>query len=213
MPAFFRVNIDGTLAQGAERWSTAVAVSDPVVGVPPTPANMAAAAESILQAFAPATGWPSVMKGGISSSGSITRVRVYWYADVGQAASVQGVSVGAPIAGEGTATLPPQCTVVISLRTGLPGRSQRGRMYWPLAGGAITVAQRSAYVTQTFANSAASMLNAIRTTTQFGGGDVVIASEKTGQLTKVNAVTADNVVDTQRRRRDKLTGTAYFASL
>lgn len=211
MPRFYRVVFDGTLAQGAERWSASVAYnSDAVVA---TPGQMGAWASNILGSMAASSGPSDHLKTLISASGSITAVRTYGYPDVGQPADRQGVSSGAAIPGAGTASLPPQCSCVVTLQTGLPGRSQRGRIYWPLCGGGVTVAQRSSLVTQTTANAFADLLANWGTLLENNTLRPVVASEATGNLTVVSSVRVDNIVDTQRRRRDNMVGTQFAASI
>lgn len=98
--------------------------------------------------------------------------------------------------------LPPQCAIVVSLRTALPTRAGRGRFYLPaptvttLVDGLLISS-----VTTAVANAAAAMIGDMN-----GAGavyEVYHRTTKTG--TPVLSVDVGNVVDTQRTRRDKLT--------
>lgn len=101
--------------------------------------------------------------------------------------------------------LPNQCAVVVTLETGTPGRSHRGRAYLPPVN--INALRQdgqllSSACTQ-LANSFASMLKALHDDPAPVGRPVVASATK-GSMTTVNQVRVDSIVDTQRRRRNKL---------
>lgn len=211
MPRHHRVVIDGTLAGGAERWSCGIAYT--ADAITPTSAELATWAEAILTSLAPTTGQPATLKGYVSSSGSIQRVRTYSYPDVGAPADRQGVSVGAALVGAGSANMPPQCSMVVTLLTGIPGKSTRGRFYWPHVGGTVSNGGKSSLVGQTTATAFSGLLS--NWGTLIDGVDIrpAVVSEKTGLITPVSTVSVGDVIDTQRRRRDGLVETRFVSAL
>lgn len=113
------------------------------------------------------------------------------------------VTIGLP----GTAvadSLPPQCAVVISLRTGLANRAGRGRFYLPAtavdasAGGRLSTAAQT-----TIANAMTRMFAALDPT----GITPVIYGRLTGSTNTITSANVGDVYDTQRRRRNQLTET------
>jgi len=97
--------------------------------------------------------------------------------------------------------LPPQCAVVVSLRTPVANRTGRGRFYLPapavnaVAAGLIAPAAQQDFVdamTRLFAS-----LDAAAFTPQ-------LFSRSTFILTTIDAFNIGNVFDTQRRRRNQL---------
>jgi hypothetical protein len=97
--------------------------------------------------------------------------------------------------------LPPQCSVVVSLRTALFQRSGRGRFFLPAYGTDKVSAGRilAGAVTQTV-TAAQKMIQSLN-----GAGYTVCIYHRTPK-THDNVVTVDvgDVFDTQRRRRNKL---------
>lgn len=104
----------------------------------------------------------------------------------------------------GTSTaevLPFQCAPVVSLRTALRNRSGRGRFYAPslavdqIADGRMTTAARD-----TLADAGQALLQGLTA----AGGEVVIYHRAAKGTTPVISLDVGDVIDTQRRRRDKL---------
>lgn len=99
------------------------------------------------------------------------------------------------------ACLPFQCAPVVSLRTALATRAGRGRFYAPspavdqqAAGKLITTAQSA------LLNSTVAMFTALT-----GAGlSGVLYSRSTTQTQEITSVDVGDVIDTQRRRRNKL---------
>lgn len=209
---YIKVVVDGTLAQGAERWSAGW-VYGLGPGDAPSPGVMGAFASAALELFRSATGWAASVKGAISSAGTVTRVRAYYYPDPGLPATVVGQSTGASVNGVSTPTLPPQCSLVVTLQTGLAGRTRRGRFYWPLCGGGITSGQRTALASQAQIDAFRDMLLAIESICPGSTPELAVASESAGSVTTVTSIALDDVVDTQRRRRDKLVGTRFTSAV
>lgn len=137
----------------------------------------------------------------VSAGVTLTTIRGYQYQGGSQAAvSAQITSVRAP-ASAGL-LLPNQIAVVTSLRTGIPGRAARGRMYWPVnATPALTTGFFSAACATDLANGLAT---AFGTFNSQGFGKISVCSPRTSAMHEVTQVRVDKVFDTQRRRRDKL---------
>lgn len=114
-----------------------------------------------------------------------------------------------PLAGAGQAKCPPQVAVVISLRTATAGPSGRGRLYWPGMGvgtdvnGRMTSANQQSLLSD-FKTYAAAISGALNTAVGALGMDMCIRSRKTKTSPHVSSIKIGNVLDTQRRRRDKL---------
>jgi len=105
-------------------------------------------------------------------------------------------------AGTSTATcLPFQCAPVVTLRTSTLSRAGRGRFYAPslavdqVAAGRMTTAARD-----TLADAAEDLVQGLTA----GGGNVVIYHRGPGTTTTVTSLDVGDVIDTQRRRRNKL---------
>jgi len=116
-------------------------------------------------------------------------------------------SAGLPLAGlNGSAALPNNVAFCISLRTGLSGRSARGRWYW----GGLTEAQVTD--NDVLAGSAASMVtaidNLISTIGVLGGNACIVSYQSNGvprpggpvKFFITDALAVDATVDSQRGR-------------
>ena len=101
--------------------------------------------------------------------------------------------------------LPPQTSAVISLRTALPTRRGRGRMYLPpmTTDAEITAGVIDATSTDRMSLAAKGMLESLITSTYIP----VIAHRDLASTTNITACDVSNIFGTQRRRRDKLVAT------
>ena len=137
-------------------------------------------------------------------------VNAYYYDGTSNNAALQ--SIHALTANAGTLSTngsPIDTCLVISLRTGLPGRNRRGRMYIPfhtpvLAATGNTSSTNSA----TIAVAAGNLLNG------WSGGHVGYAAvvSRTGTDNRpITQVQVDTKPDVQRRRENKLAATAVSA--
>lgn len=98
-------------------------------------------------------------------------------------------------------SLPPQCAVVVSLRTELANRAGRGRFYLPApAVNAVTAGRFTAAIQQNFVNAMTRMFAAL----DGGGITPVLFSRTTFQNTTITSFNIGDVFDTQRRRRNQL---------
>lgn len=105
-------------------------------------------------------------------------------------------------AGTSTATcLPFQCAPVVSLRTATLSRAGRGRFYLPsLAVDQVDAGRMAGAAQTTLADAAELLLTGLTS----AGGTVVIYHRANGTTTPVTSLDVGDVIDTQRRRRNKL---------
>jgi len=97
--------------------------------------------------------------------------------------------------------LPFQCAPVVSLRTATLSRRGRGRFYAPsLAVDQVAAGRMVAGAQTALANSAEAMMNAL----QAAALQPVIYHRDLGTTTNVVSLDVGDVIDTQRRRRNKL---------
>lgn len=209
MAFFNRIRIGGT-SVGGERWSTHIDMaflgSGPAGGGVIDYEELLFWAQGIadLDVFTVAGPLRQLM----STSLALTTVRVEAIADgeVVQVAEVDGLD----LPGTAIMTKVPQTALVLSLLTGRPGRSYRGRMYWPACGAAInqgtgrlsnpTIAQ----VAEAYDNLVVEIGIASDQETSLVP---VVYSPTLNVVTPVTQVSVGDVLDTQRRRRDTLVET------
>lgn len=205
-----RVVFSGSL-WGTDRWTTGCQISTPGNDPPALPEGQAAL-EGI-------SAWMETIfddgGSGILNAGSQTvydRAQMYFVNSAGVALFQWEYAPSPPVAGGGTPLHPPQVAVVASLRTGLPGRNRRGRMYLPCLG--VAIGGGGLIPTATaggIAEAAAELLTGINTVVagEFGAESRVVVASNTGigLLTPVTSVQVGNVFDTQRRRRSDFTET------
>lgn len=149
------------------------------------------------------------LKGLLGAATNITRIQVQYLLG-GTLTTVGEAFFGTPLVGSGLNAFP-QLARVITHRSDFAGKSYRGRSYWPGTGGA------GSQTNGTFTTpSAASTLTAIKalygdfaTTCPVGGAahGPAVYSGKIDSVTPVTHIATDDVMDTQRRRRDKIVGT------
>lgn len=211
MPVYNRVHLEGGLASGSERWATSCAFQiiggSAVSGV----ASLTTWAENIATALEEAT-TIDVLKTGISSTGTIDRVRVYYYPNTGVPAGGVGESAVA-LTGLGSPSRPVTVSAVLSLRTGIPGRRTRGRMFWPALGNTInTVGRFTSTVTEDLATDGAQLLNIIGAASPpDGDARPMVVSAVGGLVTPVTGVSVGDVPDNMRSRKDALDETYFTA--
>lgn len=112
-----------------------------------------------------------------------------------------------------TNPLPPETAVCVSFLTGVPGRSNRGRMYLPAPhSGLLTTSGRLVSTSATFfASWAAQLLSGINGS--IDGGDVVVWSRKGASTKNVTQVLVGDQFDVQRRRQNATPETYVSASV
>lgn len=214
--SYIRVMLRGTLPNG-EVWSvnpaynetTNVATWDQVLG------NNAAQAIALIEP-------PADLRSLASVAAPLASVRIERRSDGG---ALIGAAETPYIAGWSTSTQPtktPQTACVISLRTATPGSSGRGRLYWPALGATIntTTLRFSLPGNDVTAPAASSYLDAIETalkeelhaTPSLIDLHLCVVSPTTGQRHDVDRIEVGNILDTQRRRRDRMIEARYSVS-
>lgn len=119
------------------------------------------------------------------------------------------------VAGTGTQTCPNQTALVVSNLTGRPGRSFRGRTYWPALAPSL-VSNTSGISTGVASNIATNQANLLVAIANAAGEDnffPVIYSTVNDAVTRVTSVQVGITLDTQRRRRDAIVETRVTATL
>ena len=112
--------------------------------------------------------------------------------------------------GTGTPVMPNQCAVVASLRTGRSGQSYRGRMYLPLLKSGLGLnGEMDTFEPQAVSDAVATCISAIGA----GPGPVAVVSVTQSSAVPVTSVEVDSIIDTQRRRRNKLLPSTVATSL
>jgi hypothetical protein len=164
--------------------------------------NLLAAANAIMTALGSSTAFKASM--GPTTRLDAIRLAVH-NPNTGPETSA-ATSTGSPVVASTTGTQPPpQVCIVASLRTPTPGRSFRGRLYWPPTGvtgaGTISTAQAAAVNAgvQAFAQQVAIALAAVGSNTTWW-----VWSPTRGAGTAITQVSVGVRADTQRRRNDSL---------
>lgn len=207
-PHHNRIRFEGTIV-GAERWSISCAYHPKTLGMPPITsyANMRQLAEAI-GGLNSGRVFPVSWHQKLSTAVALTTIRVEYINQAGRLQQVAAYELPTAQAGVGSMKCPPQTSMVVSLRTGRPGRSYRGRMYLPslAAGISSTDARISNAECQTMATEGAVFLKQVGAAIAGAGYDLwpQVASNAAGVLTEVTEVQVGDVLDTQRRRRSSL---------
>nr|CRY97227.1 hypothetical protein [uncultured prokaryote] len=147
----------------------------------------------------------------IASATNLEVVQVRYVSAAGQTLQAVENRPRPAVKGNGTASLPPQCSLVASLLTNVPGRRFNGRIYLPLSCSLMTsetgrVAPAAA--TQ-IGGAIADMLNGINTDLAAAAQDTSVSIQSTRSVGadfvfRVTSVRVGDVIDTQRRRRSAL---------
>lgn len=150
---------------------------------------------------------PANLRGALSTAGAVTSVRVE-YRDAGDNLQQAAEYTLAPtVAGTGTATKPFQTSLVCSLLTGRPGRSYRGRIFFPALGVAVSSSTLRVSNTDVLSYLAAfkSFFTGIQGAVPAGFSTTLgVASQVLNLRTAVTSLSVGEVLDVQRRRRDTL---------
>lgn len=206
---YMRLTIAGQLP-GGEVWSVNPTFQAGSGGAPaPTPSEMSAAVQAARSVTTPAP-----LLGLMSTVGSITRMRLEARSFARGLEAVGEAAVTPPRAGVGSATKPFQTSVVLSLRTPYPGGRNRGRLYWPGLAAAISNADLriGAAGCQSIAQAAWEYLIALAVAMQTSLNMTTVPTVVSGTAGTVQPVTyveVGDVLDVQRRRRDKAVESRY----
>jgi len=171
-------NAAGTVAGAAAAWSTALGLLWNGVATP---------TDSIKQLI-PTTS-------GVDSS-SATEIDPLTGKNLGQVVNTQTL-----VGTDATGPVPPQCAVVVSLRTNLFNKAGRGRFYLPaLATDKVSAGRILTAARDSIAVASQKMVQSLN-----GAGYTVVVYHRSAKThDNVTQVSVGDVFDTQRRRRDKL---------
>lgn len=143
----------------------------------------------------------------LSTLGNITTVRTEALTAAGVLVEAAESQQTVAFFGSGTVKCPPQSALVASIETGRPGRSYRGRIYWPALAAPLqpNTARLSVDDAASYASDTESLLAAIAAAAPSAATLVPgVASAKLADQTRIASIKVGTVIDTQRRRRDKL---------
>ena len=193
-----RVTINGLLP-GGEIWATQFWLDDVLIG---TQANLDDLASVCATALA---GQEGLLLKTLSATSFLSGLTVRYYPAGSTAASLQSTPTFTQSAGTGTKNNPNQSCIVASLRSGVPGRRNRGRMYWPNTGGDLGAdGLITAAMATNIGSGLANMFGAINNPGSTEGGWVSVLSRLTGAAQHVLNVQVDRRPDVQRRRANKI---------
>lgn len=161
--------------------------------------------------------WATAIKSYWAADTQYDNISVYHYPSGAIHALRVSKNVVTTVAGNGTPPLPSVASAVQSLRTSVPGRTGRGRLYVPLTAQALgTNHQLTTGQCSGLSNATASMLTAWNALAfanpPFTSHAVCVASFSTAACPPVTRVVVDSVVDIQHRRSDKLLASSVTSS-
>lgn len=199
------VRIMGTLP-GGEVWSV-----NPKYGAD----SVLVIGHEELQAWADAIGelnsgtlLPSDLRASIGLGSYVTGVRVEHRDNQDKLVAAAERILPSPVQGAGSIRMPHTVAMVVSLRTALAGRAYRGRLYWPALARALESDARFSPVNAlATATATAELLQDIADAALTATGRMIfpaVVSQIKGVQTRITSVSAGDVPDTQRRRRDAL---------
>lgn len=199
-----RVILQGYVSGGSDIWTMSFA-TDQLDGRSQT--QLEQLAEAVADIFDEQV-WTHVdFAGFISELTAFTGVRVDDVQDPGGVVRTAQFDLVEPSLGASTGQqLPPQCSEVVSLRTGSPGKSFRGRMYFPpLSVGALTgEGSISTGAQGELADAMQRFFNTYNAASAPVNATAFVASDVRQQLTAINQIQVGSVFDTQRRRRSEI---------
>lgn len=150
---------------------------------------------------------PAGLRSILSSAAAITSIRCEYRDASGNLAQAAEAVPTSPVPGTLSATKPYQTSLVSSLLTGRPGRSYRGRLYWPALSLSIGTADLRV-ADSVLATVTAAINTALSQIATIGApeNDLVLSvvSETLSVVTPVTQISCGDVLDVQRRRRDSL---------
>lgn len=150
---------------------------------------------------------PNELRGLMSSEADLRTVRFAAIGTDGKEKYVYQIE-GAPIsAGSGGAKNPSQIALAFTLRSRLPGATNRGRVYWPALGagvgpGGVLVSTIPAAVSADMGHWLYDIANAGASIVQPAKRPIVVSTTR-GTEQEIRTVAVGNRLDVQRRRADK----------
>lgn len=152
--------------------------------------------------------WDANMIPLLSAAAAISSIRVEAIGADGKLVQAAEYTLPSASAGTGVPTKPLQVSLVVSLLTGRPGRSFRGRLFLPAWGTPVldSTMRVSAANRSTLATSMKTFLNAVADSAPSAGSmSLAVVSQTIDTFSFVTQLSIGDVLDTQRRRRDALT--------
>lgn len=151
----------------------------------------------------------------LSTGANISGWRVEQYTESEQLQASAESNYGTPLIGTGAPSKTLQDAVVCSLRTHTPGARGRGRVYWPAYASALTQWKLTTPAPATLVSSFKALflaiqaeINAEALANGFGNvAELAVRSVTTHESLKVVQLQVGDVLDSQRRRRDKVAET------
>jgi hypothetical protein len=138
-----------------------------------------------------------------------------YFMNTGSDKAVTSSTIADTSNGFSTRTLPFQCSLVVSLRTVIPGPKGRGRVYLPISNtNDMSAGQVTSSALTPVSSGFVTYIRAINALS-IGGQNtvVVIVNPLTSAVpAAVSTVIVDSVVDTQQRRRDKIGASAVVTT-
>lgn len=204
-----RMVIEGTISAG-QTWSTGLTVVGEPTGVSLTPNQsyldtwVQNRVVNVRDFFTVGTAGSRVSDM-LNAATLVTGLKAYLIpANSDTASLLSEANFGTAIPGTGTSNHPAQTACVVSLRSTVPGRSGRGRMYLPATGAALggTMQFTNAQLTGVAGRAAQLVADLGTSSYQDAPLKAVVASQAGAR--QITRVEVDNDPDTQRRRSDKL---------
>lgn len=210
-----RIVLDGALP-GGEVWSTSLQFGGTTGGtVINDQSDLLAWAQAAGNTISTAWTGYTAIRTGLSSGGSLARITAQYFGPSNElAAQAQWVLI-APLTGLTAPNKPTTSAVCVSLRTGFPGASRRGRVYLPALANALGADCRySSSAALQFASEWRDLAEGIADDTPGLSSSIYcVYSPTLDTLTPITQIQVGRVPDTQRRRRDALqeeySSTAY----
>lgn len=209
-----KVVLRGTINSN-QTWSTGCYFISNEAGQQISPAEAATLATDLVQA---AKNWWGTGPSHICNVATdFSGLTVYGYNPTSEKAYVVGEASGIDATpGQSNTNLPALVALVTSLRTGISGRSYRGRVYSPMTGANLGNDGRVQGPDCDRVNNAWHVFLNACSAALVGGGlpaaTPAVASFTKGFLTPITDLITDNVPDTQHRREDKI-GYSYRAEV
>lgn len=207
-PRHFRVRFGGQLYADAH-WSVSVALARPLDDVIPGQTIVTNDLDEYLDnvvALNQGLVLPGQWFDALSQSGTLTYVRMSLIGTNGREEEVSLREFTTPISGNGGAGLPAQSCVTLSLRTGRPGGSYRGRLYLPALGLTLSAGRLSPTRVQSLAEVSATFISSLGENLPGAlnalGLKPAVVSTVTGRSTAVKQIAVGNRLDSQRRRAE-----------
>lgn len=158
---------------------------------------------------------PAPLRALLSPSGAVVSIRCEYRDASDRLQQAAEVALPSPAPGTGSATKPFQTSLVSSLLTGRPGRSYRGRLYWPALGAIISASdlRLSDVNAQSYCTAVGQFLTAVQNAAPAGTGVTLgVVSQTLSTRSAVTRIEVGDVLDVQRRRRDSLVEGRFNAS-